>query len=96
MKPALLPDANLPRSCGRVLRQAGFDVREVSDSLPPGASDESVADLARRENRLLVTRDFDFSDIRNYPPAGRPGIIVIRLPDDACADQAPGVSCALT
>lgn len=91
MKPALLLDANLPRSSGRVLRQAGFDVREVREALPPGAPDESVAGLARQENRLLVTRDFDFFDIRNYPPAVYPGIVVIQLPDDARAEQVTRV-----
>jgi hypothetical protein len=35
----------------------------------------------------LVTRDFDFADIRNYPPANYPGIIVLRVPDDATAMQ---------
>lgn len=87
MKPALLLDANLPRSCGRALRALGFDVREVRDSLPVGASDESVAGVARQQGRLLVTRDFDFADIRNYPPADYRGILVIQLPDDARADQ---------
>lgn len=28
---------------------------------------------------MLVTQDLDFSDIRTYPPAEHPGIVVFRL-----------------
>jgi hypothetical protein len=38
--------------------------------------------------RSWVTRDFDFADIRNYPPADYAGIIVLQLPEDATAAQA--------
>jgi len=31
------------------------------------------------------TGDFDFSDIRNYPPAQYTGLIVLRIPRDATA-----------
>jgi hypothetical protein len=35
----------------------------------------------------LVTRDFDFADIRNYPPTEYAGIVVLDLPNDATAPQ---------
>jgi hypothetical protein len=34
-----------------------------------------------------VSRDFDFADIRNYPPQNHSGIVVLELPDDATAAQ---------
>jgi hypothetical protein len=34
---------------------------------------------------FVIAHDFDFSDIRNYPPAEFAGIIVLELPDDAVA-----------
>jgi hypothetical protein len=34
-----------------------------------------------------VTRDFDFSNIRNYPPEKYSGIVVLQLPEDAVAGQ---------
>jgi len=37
--------------------------------------------------QALITRDFDFADIRNYPPADYPDIVVFQLPDDATAPQ---------
>ncbi|MBI5591575.1 MAG: DUF5615 family PIN-like protein, partial [Deltaproteobacteria bacterium] len=33
-----------------------------------GSKDHQVAALAQSEGLCLVTGDFDFSDVRNYPP----------------------------
>jgi hypothetical protein len=51
------------------------------------APDETIAAHARRNHLVLVTRDFDFADIRNYPPALYQGIIVLKLHEDAKAEQ---------
>ena len=32
-----------------------------------------------------MTGDFDFSDIRNYPPAQYAGLVVLSIPRDAAA-----------
>lgn len=80
-----LLDANLPRSATEVIRQLGyegFDVREIGLG---GAEDTQIAAHAVAHGLVLVTRDFDFSDVRNYPPAQFAGIIVLQLPDDAVA-----------
>ncbi len=37
-----------------------------------------MADAARREDRILVTLDLDFSNIRAYPPEAHSGIVVLR------------------
>ena len=51
-----------------------------------GTADDAVIALHARENDLcLVTRDKDFGDIRNYPPADYVGIVVIDLPEDTVA-----------
>jgi hypothetical protein len=36
---------------------------------------------------VLVTRDFDFADIPNYPPSLYQGIVVLKLQEDATAKQ---------
>ena len=80
-----LLDANLPRSTAVSLRQMGHEAVDVRDIGMRGASDDAVAAYVRATRQVLITRDFDFSDIRNYPPADYAGIIVLRLPDDATA-----------
>jgi predicted nuclease of predicted toxin-antitoxin system len=60
------------------------DVRDIGLR---AATDDVIASYARRNRQTLVTRDFDFADIRNYPPADYAGIVVLALPDDATAEQ---------
>jgi predicted nuclease of predicted toxin-antitoxin system len=82
-----LMDASLPRSATGLLRQMGHDAIDVRDIGMRSATDDVIAAHARRNQQVLVTRDLDFADIRNYPPTDYPGIVVLRLPDDTTATQ---------
>jgi predicted nuclease of predicted toxin-antitoxin system len=82
-----LLDENLPRSSASLLRNLACEALEVRDVLPVGVDDATVAAYAQSHHLVLVTRDFDFADIRNYPPANYPGLVVLQLPDDATAKQ---------
>ncbi len=46
-----------------------------------GVDDERVLVVAVSEGWALVTFDLHFSDVRRHPPAGTPGIVVLRLRD---------------
>ncbi|MBM3748748.1 MAG: hypothetical protein FJW34_23485 [Acidobacteria bacterium] len=72
-------DENLPAEAATLLRAGGFAADTVRDERLAGACDEAVADVVRRENRVLVTLDLDFSNIRAYPPEAYSGIIVLRV-----------------
>jgi len=74
-----LIDASMPRSTKPALEQRGFDVVDLRDILPPATPDPAVYNLAKREDRLLITRDHDFLNIVLYPPAQTPGIIVLKV-----------------
>ena len=80
----------MPRSTAGLLRELGHEVEEVREILPDGAADIVVATQAKARHAILVTRDFDFADIRNYPPKDYAGIIVLELPEDAVAAQVTG------
>jgi len=82
-----LLDGNLPRSAAPMLRQLGHDAVDVRDIGLRSAPDDVIADHARGNRLTLVTRDFDFADIRNYPPDDYAGIVVLQLHDDATAPQ---------
>jgi predicted nuclease of predicted toxin-antitoxin system len=64
----------------RFLHERGHDAAYVPDLLPPRTPDELVAAMARATGRCLITADFDFSDIRDFPPREHPGIVVLTLP----------------
>jgi predicted nuclease of predicted toxin-antitoxin system len=83
----LLVDANLPRSCLPLLRDSGHTAEHARDIGLGGAPDSQIAAHARATGAVLLTRDLDFADIRSYPPSDYPGLVVLRLPDDAVAQQ---------
>src|SRR5438552_14546772 len=82
-----LVDASLPRAAARRLRELGHETTDVRDIGLRAATDALIASHARSNQLALVSRDFDFADIRNYPPAEYAGILVLELPDDAPAEQ---------
>jgi len=71
-------DENLPIEAAEALAAAGHDAQTIHDQAMVGNPDPQVAAVCRSEQRALVTLDLDFSDIRAYPPADYPGIIVLR------------------
>jgi predicted nuclease of predicted toxin-antitoxin system len=86
-----LVDASLPRSAAVKLRNAGHGADDVRDVGLRSAADDVIAMRARNDGSVLVTRDFDFADIRNYPPTDFPGIVVLKLPEDSTAIQVCNV-----
>ena len=72
-------DENLPVELADLLRRAGHDVATVLDQGLGGARDPELASVCNEEERVLVTFDTDFADIRTYPPHASPGIVVLRL-----------------
>jgi predicted nuclease of predicted toxin-antitoxin system len=86
-----LIDANLPRSLVALLRGLGHDVEFVRDIGLAAAPDQDIAARARQTGAALLTRDLDFANIRRYPPEDYPGLVVLRLPDDATADAIAAV-----
>ena len=75
-----LVDADLPRSTADVVRRHGYDAVDVRDIGLRHADDSEIASHAQREQQCLVTGDFDFADIRNYPPQHYAGIVVLVIP----------------
>lgn len=80
-----LIDEDLPRSVGDLLRRYGHEAIDVRDIGFRGAKDSRIADYAKKENLCLLTGDFDFSNVRNYPPKEYTGLVVLSLPKNATA-----------
>jgi predicted nuclease of predicted toxin-antitoxin system len=72
-------DENLPIDVADIFHSAGLDALTVFDQSLVGESDGRIVDVCRSEERVLVTNDLDFSDIRSYPPGEYCGIVVLRL-----------------
>lgn len=71
-------DESLPHDAVALLHRSRHDVQTVHDEGLSGALDPAVVAAGRKENPVLVTLDVDFADIRAYPPAETPGVMVLR------------------
>ena len=76
-------DENLPTEIAEILINVGHDAKTANDQQLLGVKDTVLIDVCKIENRILVTLDTDFSDIRTYPPHEFSGIIVLRLGSQA-------------
>ncbi len=72
-------DENLPIQVVGLLEEAGHDAATVVVQDLQGCADRSLAEVCRDEGRVLISLDLDFADIRGFPPAEYPGLVVLRL-----------------
>ncbi len=72
-------DENLPAALVHRLSALGHDVDTVATENLKGRADAMVWQAAQRAQRLLVTRNLDFSDIRQFKPGTHCGLLLVRL-----------------
>ena len=61
-------DENLPVTASEPFRAHGHDVDTVADEQLSGAPDADVLSAASSQERLVVTLDRGFGDLRAHPP----------------------------
>lgn len=71
-------DGNLPIEAAELLRRHQYDAMTVVEQCLTGQPDPQIVQVCQIEQRALITLDFDFADIRCYPPADYAGLIVLR------------------
>jgi predicted nuclease of predicted toxin-antitoxin system len=81
-----LIDADLPRPTASLARDMGHEAIDVRNVGLGAAIDARVAAYAKEHRLCLLTGDFDFADIRDYPPEKYQGLVVFVFPDDANRD----------
>lgn len=74
-----LANMNISPKTVAILQQQGWEIIRVSDLLPVDATDEEILELARREDRVVVTQDLDFSALLALGGYDRPSLITLRL-----------------
>jgi predicted nuclease of predicted toxin-antitoxin system len=79
-------DADLPRRCAPLAQSRGHEALDVRDVGLASADDSQVAAYAKANRLCLITGDFGFADVRNYPPQQYSGLVVLCLPRNATAD----------
>jgi MinD-like ATPase involved in chromosome partitioning or flagellar assembly len=81
-----LIDADLPRSTAALCVQRGYDAADVRN-IGLGQATDIIAAYAKTNGLCLISGDFGFADIRNYPPEQYAGIVVLELPRTATASS---------
>jgi predicted nuclease of predicted toxin-antitoxin system len=76
-------DEDLPRSLAGQFREAGYEAVDIRDTPLRGAKDPRIALYVQEQRYCLVSGDFGFADIRNYPPQKFSGIVVVHAGKDA-------------
>jgi predicted nuclease of predicted toxin-antitoxin system len=71
-------DENLPFEFAEQLRRNRFDAETVSEEQLSGKEDVDLFEHCQEEDRILITLDLDFANLRAYPPSLHAGIIVFR------------------
>lgn len=75
-----LIDAALPPWMIDAFTAEGHDAVHADDLGIGHSADPEIARAAQTGERCVVTRDFDFADLRNYDPADHRGIVVLTVP----------------
>jgi len=74
-----LADENVPSRIVSHLVETGHDVVDVKELNASRISDNEVVNLAKKQERALITFDKHFANILQYPPRETCGIIVVRI-----------------
>ena len=75
----LLLDQGLPRSAASLLRAAGIDTVHTGEVGLATTDDESIIQVARQEERIVVTLDADFHALLALSGADKPSFVRIRI-----------------
>ena len=74
----LLADENIQRPTVRFIRERGWDVLWAAEEGLSGASDERIFEHAQRRQRILLTYNAHFADIRELAAHRHHGVIRLR------------------
>lgn len=75
----------------KALRTAGYEVESILERKLSGLSDEEIASLCTKENRVLLTLDNDFGNIFRFPIGSNPGIILIKIQPETVEDSITAI-----
>ena len=80
--PKFMLDEDMPRSMGMILKEYGYDVKDIRDCGLRGAQDEEIYDFAQREEASILTGDKGFGNILRFPLGSHFGIVVANFPNE--------------
>jgi predicted nuclease of predicted toxin-antitoxin system len=74
-----LGDHHISHRTVSLLKARGFDIYRVSDVLPSDAEDIQILELARTEDRVVISQDLDYSALLASTGYNKPSVVSLRL-----------------
>jgi predicted nuclease of predicted toxin-antitoxin system len=85
LKVRFLVDEDCPLSLEKLLNSRGYDTIHVKTSGLSGTKDPELFIFAQEQQRIIISRDLGWANIKNYPPNSHCGLIILRFPFEAIA-----------
>lgn len=73
---------NLPRSLGVALEEIAWEVYDVRDWGLRGEPDSKIMSFAVSRKAVLLSGDFDFANILEFPLKSHYGVIILHFPNE--------------
>jgi len=75
----ILADMHISPITVRFLQELGHDAIRVNEILPSNSADKTIVETAKKERRIIITQDLDFSEIISLAGKKAPSLISLRL-----------------
>ncbi len=85
--PQFVIDEDMPRSTARVLRDSGYEVKDIRDHGLRGADDKKIYQFAQKNQAVLVTGDLGFGNIIRFPIGSHFGIVIAHFPNEITPNE---------
>lgn len=80
--PKFIIDEDMPRSTGKILKEYGYNVKDIRDYGLRGADDDEIFKFAQKEKSVILTGDINFGNILRFPLGSHFGIVVAHFPNE--------------
>lgn len=81
-KPIAVVDEDLPRIIDKVLKNLGWEVKDIRDIGLRGKNDEEIISFAKESKAVLFSADWGFANILKFPPKEYYGIVILNFPNE--------------
>ena len=85
--PKFVIDEDMPRSTAKVLRDSGYEVKDIRDYGLRGVDDEEVYQFTQNDQAVLITGDKDFGNILRFSIGSHFGIVIAHFPNEMTTNE---------
>ena len=85
--PKFVIDEDMPRSTSKVLKDNGYEVKDIRDHGLRGADDDRIYQFTQVNQSVLITGDMGFANILHFPIGSHFGIVIAHFPNEMSTDE---------